>query len=63
MRILRWLFILVGVLFIGGVWYYFSQQNAARDAVDASKTKTGANGQRGGTGWPGTGSRRRRAEA
>jgi membrane fusion protein, multidrug efflux system len=50
MRIFRWLFILLGVLFIGGIWYYFSQQNASRDAVDASKTKTGANGQHGGPG-------------
>jgi membrane fusion protein, multidrug efflux system len=49
MRILRWLFILVGVLFVGGIWYYFSQQNASREAVDASKAKAGANGQRGGT--------------
>jgi membrane fusion protein, multidrug efflux system len=52
MRILRWLLILVGVLLIGGIWYYFSQQNASRDAVDASKTRSGANGQRGGSGSP-----------
>jgi multidrug efflux system membrane fusion protein len=46
MRKLRWFFILVGVLFIGGIWFYFNQQNASRDAVDASKAKTGAAGQR-----------------
>jgi hypothetical protein len=42
MRIFRWLFILLGVLFIGGIWYYFSQQNASRDAVDASTTYSSA---------------------
>src|ERR1700760_110829 len=47
MRILRWFFIILGLLFIGGIWYYFGQQNASREVVDASKTKTGANGQRG----------------
>src|SRR3984893_10998183 len=52
MRILRWLFILLGVLFIGGVWYYFAHQNASHDAVDASKAETGGQGQRGGPGGP-----------
>src|ERR1700730_7517381 len=50
MRKLRWLFILVGALFIGGIWYYFAHQNASVDAVDATKAKTG--GQRGGAGGP-----------
>ena len=48
MRKLRWFFILVGGVFIGGIWYYFGHQEAAKDAVDASKAKT--SGQRGGPG-------------
>jgi membrane fusion protein, multidrug efflux system len=48
MRKLRWLFILIGVLFIGGIWYYFSRQNTSHDGVDASKTKTAGQSQRGG---------------
>ena len=52
MRKLRWLFILVGALFIGGIWYYFAHQNATVDAVDASKAKTGGQIQRGGPGGP-----------
>src|ERR1700747_309900 len=52
MRRLRWLFIIVGVLFIGGIWYYFGHQNTSKDAVDASKAKTGQGTQRGGPGGP-----------
>src|SRR5580704_8785669 len=52
MRKLRWLFILIGALFIGGIWYYFSRQNASHDGVDASKTKTAGHSQRGGPGGP-----------
>ncbi|MBV9130975.1 MAG: efflux RND transporter periplasmic adaptor subunit [Verrucomicrobia bacterium] len=48
MRKLRWLFLLLGILFVGGIWYYFSHQNTPRDAVDASKVKPTA--QRQGTG-------------
>ena len=52
MRKLRWFLFLVGVLFIGGIWYYFSHQNATpNQSVDASKTKTGGR-QRGGPGGP-----------
>ena len=50
MRKLRWLFILVGALFIGGIWYYFSHQNGSQDAIDASKAKAGGHGQRAGQG-------------
>ncbi len=53
MRRLRWLLILVGLLFIGGIWYYFSHQNGSPDAVDASKAKAGGHAQRGGVGAPG----------
>ena len=52
MRKLRWLFILIGALFIGGIWYYFSHQNGSQDAVDASKAQAAGHGQRGGTGGP-----------
>jgi multidrug efflux system membrane fusion protein len=39
MRKLRWFLILIGVVFIGGMWFYFGHQNGASDqAVDASKT-------------------------
>jgi membrane fusion protein, multidrug efflux system len=50
MRTLRWLFILFGLLFIGGIWYYFAHQNASVDAVDASKAKASGQGQKGGPG-------------
>jgi len=46
MRKLRWFLVLVGVVFIGGIWFYFSHQN--KDPVDGSKVKT--SGQRGGPG-------------
>jgi membrane fusion protein, multidrug efflux system len=52
MRKLRWLFILVGALFIGGIWYYFSHQNGSQLAVDASKAKAERRGQRSGQGGP-----------
>jgi membrane fusion protein, multidrug efflux system len=53
MRKLRWFLILVGVVFIGGIWFYFGHQNAASDqAVDASKAKAAGRGQRGGPGGP-----------
>jgi multidrug efflux system membrane fusion protein len=52
MRKLRWLFLLIGALFIGGVWYYFGRQNASHDNVDASKTKTAGYAQRGAPGGP-----------
>jgi membrane fusion protein, multidrug efflux system len=52
MRKMRWLFILIGALFIGGIWYYFNRQNASHDNVDASKTKTAGHSQRGGPGGP-----------
>jgi len=49
MQKLRWFLILVGVVFIGGIWFYFGHQNAVSDqAVDASKTKTAGGSQRGG---------------
>jgi membrane fusion protein, multidrug efflux system len=50
MRKLRWFLILVGAVFIGGIWFYFSHQNASKEAVDVSKAKT--SGQRGGPGGP-----------
>jgi multidrug efflux system membrane fusion protein len=50
MRKLRWLFLLVGVLFVGGIWYYLSRQNTTGDAVDASKAKPAGQGQRGAAG-------------
>ncbi len=52
MRRLRWLLILVGLLFAGGIWYYFGHQNASSEAVDASKSKAGGRSQRGGAGGP-----------
>src|ERR1700740_2935369 len=52
MRRLRLLFIIVGVLFIGGIWYYFGYQNTSKDAVDAAKAKTGQGNHRGGLGGP-----------
>ena len=48
MRKLRWFLVLVGVVFIGGIWFYFSHQN--KDPVDGSKVKTSS--QRGGPGGP-----------
>jgi multidrug efflux system membrane fusion protein len=50
MRRLRWLFILVGVLSIGGIWYYFAHRNSSKDAVGEAKGKTSGQGQRGGAG-------------
>jgi membrane fusion protein, multidrug efflux system len=39
MRKLRWFLVLIGAVFIGGMWFYFSHQNGASEqAVDASKT-------------------------
>lgn len=52
MRRLRWLFILVGVLFISGIWYYFGHQSSSKDAVDASKAKAGGHAQGAGLGGP-----------
>jgi multidrug efflux system membrane fusion protein len=52
MRRLRWLFILVGVLFIGGIWYYFGHLNASKDAAATSQAKTSGHVQRGGPGGP-----------
>jgi multidrug efflux system membrane fusion protein len=52
MRKLRWLFILIGALFVGGIWYYFAYQNGSVDAVDASKGKKDGQSQRGGPGAP-----------
>jgi multidrug efflux system membrane fusion protein len=52
MQRLRWFFILVGVLFVGGIWHYFGHQSTSQDAVDASKAKTSRQGQRGGPGGP-----------
>jgi membrane fusion protein, multidrug efflux system len=53
MRKLRWLLILVGAVFIGGIWYYFGHQNAASsDVVDASKSRRAGGTQRGGPGGP-----------
>src|SRR5580704_5965022 len=49
MRKLRWLFILVGVVFVGGIWYYFSHQDTS-GTVDPSKAQTAGRGQRGGAG-------------
>src|SRR6201993_1153234 len=53
MRKLRWFLILVGAVFIGGIWYYFGHQNSASSlAVDASKSKRAEGSQRGGPGGP-----------
>jgi len=52
MRKLRWLFILIGALFMGGIWYYFSHQNGSQDAIDASKAQAAGHGQRGASGGP-----------
>ena len=53
MRKLRWFLILVGAVFIGGIWYYFGHQNAASsEAVDASKSNRVGGSQRGGPGGP-----------
>ena len=52
MRKLRWFLIILGAVFIGGMWFYFGHHNGASDqAVDASK----AAGQRQ-KGGPGAGS-------
>jgi membrane fusion protein, multidrug efflux system len=45
MRSLRWLFLLVGLLFMGGIWYFFNHQHASSDAVDASRAKSAASPQ------------------
>ena len=50
MRKFRWFLILVGVVFVAGIWFYFGHQNASQDAVVASKEKT--SGQRVGPGGP-----------
>jgi multidrug efflux system membrane fusion protein len=51
MRKLRWFLIFVGVVFIGGIWFYFNHQNAASDPpADASKAKSTGHSQRGGPG-------------
>jgi multidrug efflux system membrane fusion protein len=52
MRKLRWFFVLIGILFVGGIWFYFAHKNASRDAMDASEAKTGGHSQRGGPGGP-----------
>jgi multidrug efflux system membrane fusion protein len=52
MRKLRWFFILVGAVFIGGIWYFGHQNAASNDAVDASKSKRAGGSQRGGPGGP-----------
>ena len=53
MRKLRWFLILVGVVFIGGIWFYFGHRNATSDqGVDTSKTKTAGGSRRGGPGGP-----------
>jgi len=52
MRKLRWFLILVGAIFIAGMWFYFGHQNGGSDqAVDASKAA--GHKQKGG---PGAGS-------
>jgi membrane fusion protein, multidrug efflux system len=53
MRKLRWFLILVGAVFIGGIWFYFGHRNTANDqAVDTSKTRMARGSQRGGPGGP-----------
>src|ERR1700730_1303518 len=53
MRKLRWFLILVGVVFIGGIWFYFGHRNATSDqGVDTSITKTAGGSRRGGPGGP-----------
>jgi membrane fusion protein, multidrug efflux system len=46
MRRLRWLFIVVGLLFIGGIWFYFT--HPPQNSADPSKAKAGGQAQRGG---------------
>ncbi|HYY29884.1 MAG TPA: efflux RND transporter periplasmic adaptor subunit [Chthoniobacterales bacterium] len=52
MRRLRWLFILVGAVFIAGIWYFFGHENAPQGGVDASKAKASGQSQAGGPGGP-----------
>jgi membrane fusion protein, multidrug efflux system len=45
MRKLRWFLVLVGAVFIGGIWFYFGHQNATSEqAVDPSKKKPAGGG-------------------
>jgi membrane fusion protein, multidrug efflux system len=52
MRKLRWFLIVVGVVFVGGIWFYFSHQNASPDQATASSKAKGGHAQRGGPGGP-----------
>jgi len=52
MRRLRWLFILVGTVFIAGIWYFFGHERATQSGVDASKTKTSGQSRTGAPGGP-----------
>ena len=52
MRRLRWLFILVGAVFIAGIWYFFGHEHAPQGGVDASKAKASGQSQAGGPGGP-----------
>ncbi len=40
MRKMRWLFLLIGAVFIGGVWFYFNhQKNTASQAAASCKNE------------------------
>jgi membrane fusion protein, multidrug efflux system len=52
MRRLRWLFILVGTVFIAGIWYFFGHEHTPQGGVDASKAKTSGQSQTAAPGAP-----------
>jgi membrane fusion protein, multidrug efflux system len=52
MRRLRWLFILIGTVFIAGVWYFFGHEQKPQGAVAASKPNTSGQSQTGAPGGP-----------
>lgn len=54
MRNLRWIYILITALFIGGIWLFLGHQQGAPDqAVDASKAEMAGRAQREGPRGPG----------
>jgi membrane fusion protein, multidrug efflux system len=51
MRKMRWLFLLIGAVFIGGVWFYFNHQKNTASQAAASGRNSSQSG-RGGPGGP-----------
>src|SRR6266446_4136492 len=51
MRKMRWLFLLIGAVFIGGFWFYFNHQKNTASQAAASGRNSSQSG-RGGPGGP-----------